>query len=127
MQRYAWIPAVLLIVTVAAPVLAAPQAPVLEQIHRPGPDVGFSFAAAGANIVYFPVRLAVTTVTAGVGGLAGCLTGGDVLTAGSIWSSTDGQAFITPQMFEGYDRLRFGPWGGSSSTSAESQPPSEMW
>jgi len=111
MIRSASILSLLFIGSLAAPTFAAPQAPMLEQISRPGPDIGFSFAAAGMNIVYFPVRLAVTSVTAGVGGLAAFLSGGDYMTADSIWGSTDGQAYVTPQILEGRERLRFGPWG----------------
>jgi hypothetical protein len=111
MRRLAWIPALALTSALAAPVMAAPQAPMVEVTSRPGPDVGFSFAAAGANIVYFPVRLTLTALTGGVGGLAAWLNGGDHFTADSIWQSTDGQAYITPDILDGSERLRFGPFG----------------
>jgi hypothetical protein len=110
MKRFTWIPAVLLTLALAAPAIAAPQAPQVGQVRRAGPDIGFSFAAAAANIVYFPLRFALTVATAHVGGLAAWLNGGDHLTAQTIWASTDGQAYITPDILEGRERLQFGPF-----------------
>jgi hypothetical protein len=91
-----------------APAFGAEQNPIVEHPRRVGQDVGFSFLAAATNIVYFPARLAVTAVTAHVGGLAAWLNGGDQLTAQAIWDSTDGQAYITPDILEGRERLHFG-------------------
>ena len=111
MKRAAWTLAVLLPLLWTAPVFGAEQAPMVERTRRVGQDVGFSFLAAAANIVYFPVRFVVTAVTAEVGGLAAWLNGGDRLTAWAVWDSTDGQAYITPAILEGRERLRFGVVG----------------
>jgi hypothetical protein len=76
---------------------------------QPGHDVSIALAAATFNLIYAPVRLALTTVMAGVGGATGWLNGGDYESASALWDSTDGQAFITPTILEGRERLRFGP------------------
>ena len=67
-----------------------------------------SFAAAATNIVYFPLRLAITIVAAEAGGLTGWLTGGDKAAAQAVWDGTEGQAYIRPEVIEGRERLRFG-------------------
>jgi len=72
------------------------------------PGAWSSAAAAASNIVYFPLRLAITIVTAEVGGLTGWLTGGDEAAARAVWRGTQGQAYITPEVIEGRERLRFG-------------------
>ena len=69
-----------------------------------------SFLAAASNIVYVPVRFAITIVTAEVGGLTGWLTGGDRAAAQAVWHSTEGQAYLTPDVIEGRERLRFGSY-----------------
>jgi hypothetical protein len=67
-----------------------------------------SLAAAAINLVYFPARLLVTVATAGVGGFAGWMSGGDCASAHAVWNATEGQAFITPRILEGRERLQFG-------------------
>jgi hypothetical protein len=86
--------------------MTPPQARATEQ--GSAPDIGASLAAALSNIVYFPLRFAITLVTAEVGGLAGWMTGGDTSAADAVWELTDGQAYITPEVVEGRERLRFG-------------------
>ena len=96
-------------VTTALPAWAAPQQARIEDVTpHPAQAAGISLAAALMNVVYFPVRLAITAVTGEVGGLTGWLTGGDVPAAQSIWSATDGQPYIKPAILEGRERLRFG-------------------
>ena len=95
----------------ALPAGAAEQAPRVEELMpHPAQALGISLLAATANLVYFPVRLAVTVVTAELGGLTGWLTGGDQPSARAVWNATEGQAFITAGMIEGRETLRFGPW-----------------
>jgi len=86
--------------------MAPPQATAMEQ--GPTPDAGASLAAALCNVVYFPLRFTVTVVTAEVGGFTGWMTGGDTAAAQAVWQSTDGQAYITPEMIEGREPLYFG-------------------
>lgn len=74
------------------------------------PGAWSGFAAAASNLVYFPLRLAITIVTAEAGGLTGWLTGGDNGAARAVWHGTDGQAYITPEVIEGRERLRFGDY-----------------
>lgn len=104
------------VLAAALPLSAAAQAMADDEDVPPAADVGQnhvpgalpSFAAALSNIVYFPVRFAITIVTAEVGGLTGWLTGGDKAAANAVWHSTDGQAYLRPEVIEGRERLRFG-------------------
>jgi hypothetical protein len=97
-------------VSAAAQAIAAeedlPQA--TEELRTYVPGGWPSFLAAASNIVYVPLRLAITVVTAEAGGLTGWLTGGDQAAARAVWHSTDGQAYIRPEVIEGRERLRFG-------------------
>ena len=96
-------------VTAAFPASAAPQQARIEEVTpHPAQAAGISLLAALVNVIYFPVRFAVTAVTGEVGGLTGWLTGGDVPAAHAVWSSTDGQPYIKPAILEGRERLRFG-------------------
>jgi hypothetical protein len=108
-----------LVLAAALPVSAAAQAMAGEeedlsqgtegpQTYVPG---GWpSFLAAASNIVYVPLRFAITIVTAEAGGLTGWLTGGDQAAAQAVWHSTDGQAYIRPEVIDGHERLRFGSY-----------------
>jgi hypothetical protein len=93
----------------ALPAWGVPQGALLEDV-APGQAAGFSVLAAVTNVVYFPVRLGLTVLTAELGGLTGWMTGGDGQAAQAVWNVTDGQAFITPAVLEGREALRFGPW-----------------
>jgi hypothetical protein len=114
MRNVACTLAFLLVLAAALPASAAPQAPQLEPPPRPAQAAGFSLAAAGANIFYFPARFALTVVMAELGGLTGAMTGGDSRSARAVCNLTQGQAFITPGVLEGHEALRFGPWPSSS-------------
>jgi hypothetical protein len=76
------------------------------------PDAAASSLAAFSNIFYMPVRLAVTTVTAELGGLTAFLNAADGDSARDIWRLTEGQAILTPVMLRGEEMFRFGPWQG---------------
>jgi hypothetical protein len=76
------------------------------------PDPGAVSLAAFTNIFYLPLRLAVTTVTAELGGLAGFLNAADTKSSRDIWRLTEGQAIITPEMLRGDEMFRFGQWQG---------------
>ncbi|HVN84938.1 MAG TPA: hypothetical protein VMW17_08855 [Candidatus Binatia bacterium] len=71
---------------------------------------GAAFAAAGINLVYMPVRLALSTVWAGVSGITGWLTGGNAVAADDVWQLTEGPAYVTPDMLARRERFRFGSW-----------------
>jgi hypothetical protein len=110
MKNAAGIMAFVVAVAIPFTTWAAPQGPRVEEaaIH-PAQALGISLVAATTNLVYFPVRLALTTATAGLGGLTGWLTGGDMPSAQAVWTATEGQVFITPNILEGRETLRFGP------------------
>jgi hypothetical protein len=74
--------------------------------HHPSPRLVGS--AVLINLVYVPVRLAVTAVVAVLGGLTGMLTFGDQPSAQSIFALADGPQVITPAMLEGTERWHVG-------------------
>ena len=71
---------------------------------------GAAFGAAVINVVYFPVRLALSTVWSEVGGAVGWLTGGNQAAAEDVWSVFRGSGYVTPGMLAGRERFRFGSW-----------------
>ena len=80
--------------------------PLCEQVHQPNP--GAAAIAAGMNLVYVPVRFAVTVVGAQLGGLTGFLTAGDTDAARDVWGLADGEGFLTSRMVQGEESLHFG-------------------
>jgi hypothetical protein len=108
--------ALLLAVAMATPAWSAGEIPpgkmtppeALQTEQGPPPGAGTSLAAAVSNIVYFPLRFTVTVITAEVGGFTGWMTGDNIPAADAVWRSTDGQAYITPEVIEGREHLRFG-------------------
>lgn len=69
---------------------------------------GAAALAAVGNIVYVPVRLVVTLLNAGTGGLTGELTSGDEVAASDVFSLTSGQGYLQPEMLTGEESLAFG-------------------
>jgi hypothetical protein len=54
------------------------------------------------SIVYFPVKFAVGTAGAVLGGVSGWATGGNMRAAEGIWRPlTGGSYFVTPQVIDG--------------------------
>ena len=78
--------------------------------ERPGQEVGMTFLALATNLVYAPVRFALTVVTAEVGGVLGFVNGGDPESAQALWNVTDGPGVVRPAMLEGRQPFRFGLW-----------------
>ena len=104
MQRSLFILALMAGVAAAHLAVAAEQGVNLEAATLPkGQEAGVSLLAAATNVVYFPMRLAVTTITAPVGGLVGWLNGGDLRSAQAVWNSTDGPAYMTASMLQGHE------------------------
>ena len=103
-----------LLLAVAMPVWSAeymgalegPSPQMTETVHHSTPGVGASLLAFLVNIVYCPVRFMITAVTAEIGGFTGWMTGGDEAAAQAVWESTDGQAYVRPEMLEGRDSGR---------------------
>jgi len=77
-----------------------------DRPQRPGVAVG----TAVLNLVYVPVRLAVSAVGLTASSLTGWLTAGNQNAADDTWNVFRGQAFLTPSILEGKERLRVGPW-----------------
>lgn len=99
-----------LLVLFAGSAAAQRMAPASETYTEP--DAAAASIAALSNIVYMPVRLAVTTVTAELGGMAAFLNAADQTSARDVWRLTEGQAILTPAMYRGDEMVRFGPWQG---------------
>ena len=79
-----------------------------EQPREPHP--GAAALAAAGNILFMPIRFALTTVGAELGGLTGWLTAGNVNAAHDIWRLPpfDGQTYLQPEMMYGEEPLDIG-------------------
>ena len=79
-----------------------------EQNREPHP--GSAALAAVGNIVFMPVRFALTAVGAELGGLTGWLTAGNKNAARDIWHLPpfDGQTYLQPEMLYGEEPLMVG-------------------
>lgn len=95
-------------VTACAMIGAAPGNAQLQPVQPHTPHPGSAALAAAANVVFVPVRLAVTAVGGLVGGMTGWLTAGNQRAAQDIWNLTDGQGFLQPQMLYGEEPLYIG-------------------
>ena len=85
---------------------AAAEAQEGEPIQRTH-DPALAAAAALINVVYVPVRIAVTAVGGVLGGFTGFITLGDKAAAEAIWGLTDGSMVITPDMLAGTEQFHF--------------------
>ena len=87
---------------------AAQLAPIQERQQRPGSAA----LAALSNVVFMPVRVAVTGVGAVLGGLTGWLTAGNVYAADDIWHLPpfDGNMYLQPDMMHGQEPVVFGEY-----------------
>ena len=82
---------------------------VLEERHSAGAEWGMGVASTVLSIFYTPVRLVVGVVGAGLGGVEGWVTGGDLRTARSMWRPTvEGDYFIRPDHLDRTERYEFG-------------------
>ncbi len=82
----------------------------LAPVQKREPRPGSAALAAGANIVFMPVRVALAAVGAGLGGLTGWLTAGNKNAANDIWRLPpfDGQMYLQPEMLYGAEPLMIG-------------------
>ena len=78
-----------------------------EEVTNRTPLPGVSLGAALINIVYVPVRLAVTTVIAELGGITGFLLAGDREGAQDVWGTINGQTIITQDILQGKQDFNF--------------------
>jgi hypothetical protein len=81
----------------------------LREFYEPSP--GAIAGAIAINVVYVPVRFAVTVVGAALGGIEGLISAGNEGAAHDIWGLTDGSQIITPAMLEGRQRWTFSGYG----------------
>jgi hypothetical protein len=81
---------------------------VVEDYHSAGAEWGMGVASTVLSIFYTPVRLTVGIVGAGLGGVEGWLTGGDLRTARSMWRPTvEGDYFIRPDHLDRTEHYEF--------------------
>jgi len=112
MQRSLLVLALMFTLASARLAAGAEQAVNLEPQPQSGSrEAGMGVLAAATNVVYFPLRLALTTVTASVGGLVGWLNGGNPQSAQSVWDSTEGPAYVTARMLDGSEPWHLGAAG----------------
>ena len=69
---------------------------------------GASLMAAVGNVVFVPVRFALTAFNAGLGGLTGQLTFGEKQAANDVFGLTSGQGYLQPEMLTGQETLSVG-------------------
>lgn len=82
---------------------------VIEEYHSAGAEWGMGVASTVLSVFYTPVRLVVGVVGAGLGGVEGWLTGGDLRTARSMWRPTvEGAYFVRPDHLDRTERYQFG-------------------
>lgn len=77
-----------------------------EEVTNRAPLAGWSLGAAAINIVYMPVRLAVTTVVGVLGGVTGFFLAGDRDGAEDVWGLVNGQTMITQDILQGKEEFR---------------------
>lgn len=97
--------AALLAAALSGTATAQETAPIVRT-HSPG----LAAAAAGINLFYVPLRIAVSAVNGILGGFTGFITFGDKAAAEAIWGLTSGPQVITPEMLEGTERWHLGAY-----------------
>lgn len=95
----------LLVVVVVAALLATSVSATetMSEPHKPAPAA--ALGAAALNVLFVPLRLAVTVVFAELGGITGLLTGGDEQAAKDVWGLVGGRNFLTPAFVAGKEPL----------------------
>ena len=93
------------VVVVLSVALAGNAFAIEEPTERRKPAPGAALAAAALNLVFMPMRVALTVVFAELGGLTGFLTGGNRDAASDIWNLVGGGNYITPEFIEGKEPL----------------------
>lgn len=75
----------------------------LTEVREPAPAA--ALGAAALNVLYMPLRLAVTVLFAELGGVTGLLTGADEQAAKDVWGLVGGRNFLTPAFLEGKEPM----------------------
>jgi hypothetical protein len=75
----------------------------LTEAHTPAPAA--AIGAAVLNVVFVPLRLAVTLLFAELGGITGLLNGGDEQAAKDVWGMVGGRNYLTPAFIQGKEPM----------------------
>jgi hypothetical protein len=75
----------------------------MTEAHEPAPAA--ALGAAALNVLFVPLRLAVTVLFAELGGITGLLTGGDEQAAKDVWGLVGGRNFLTPAFVQGKEPM----------------------
>lgn len=71
-------------------------------------DAGWGSLTVLTNVIYMPAKLVYAALGGITGGLALGLTGGDMQTAETVWTTTmAGTYVVTPRMLQGEDAIAF--------------------
>jgi hypothetical protein len=95
----------LVVIVILSSLLVSNVSAVEELTEHRKPAPGAALAAAALNVVFMPMRLAVTVLFAELGGLTGFLNGGDEQAANDVWNLVGGGNFITPGFIQGKEPM----------------------
>ena len=71
-------------------------------------EAGLGAGAGLSTVFYVPAKAVYAALGAATGGIAYCVTGGDVEVANEIWNaSINGTWVLTPAMLEGTEKIHF--------------------
>lgn len=71
-------------------------------------EAGLGLSAGLATVLYVPAKAIYATLGVATGGIAYCLTGGDIEVANEIWNaSINGTWVLTPPMLDGAEKIHF--------------------
>ena len=71
-------------------------------------EAGMGAGAGISTVFYVPAKAIYAVLGAATGGIAYCVTGGDVEVANEIWNaSINGTWVVTPAMLEGNEKIHF--------------------
>ncbi len=71
-------------------------------------EAGFGAGAGFSNLLYVPAKALYASFGGMVGGVAWCVTGGDLEVANEIWNaSINGTWVVTPAMLQGTEKIHF--------------------
>jgi hypothetical protein len=71
-------------------------------------EAGLGVGAGFATVLYVPAKAVYALLGAATGGVAYCVTGGDVEVANEIWNaSINGTWVLTPPMLDGAEKIHF--------------------
>jgi hypothetical protein len=79
---------------------------IVEEYHSAGAEFGLGFASTVLSILYHPPRMVLGVIGAGLGGIGGWATGGDLRTAKALWRPTvEGDYFVRTDHLDGAEHF----------------------